>query len=185
MRPQTQRAETDLSEWQLPRALSKLRSNCLNLAVLITHEARICHYTDYSSPNMLWGTFFVYHLAEREKTSELGVSDTLFMHYENEGWDTLMKTEQKQRVEKCFRSEQLGRWRKAGWRHAARGHRSGSNPLQGVCVCAGHTLQLRCVRSIVRERQLNQNTKILIVGLIVDLQQLNHEKYFPPLFTAT
>ena len=40
-------------EWQLPRTLSKLRSNCLNLAVLITHKARICHYTAYSSPNML------------------------------------------------------------------------------------------------------------------------------------
>lgn len=53
-----------------------------------------------------------------------------------------------------------------------------------VCVCAGHTHQLShevCqVRSIVGERQFNQNTTILIVGLTVDLQQLNHEKYFLP-----
>lgn len=127
--------------------------------------------------------FFEYHLAEIEKTCELGVSDTLFMDYEKEGWDTLMKTEQKQRVEKCFRSERLGSWWKAGWRQAARGHRSGSNPLQGVCVRVIHTswaTEVCQVRSIVGERQFNQNTTILIVGLTVDLQQLNHEKYFLP-----
>lgn len=126
--------------------------------------------------------FFEYHLAEIEKTCELGVSDTLFMDYEKEGWDTLMKTEQKQRVEKCFRSERLGSWWKAGWRQAARGHRSGSNPLQGVCVCGSYTPAEppRCVRWIVGERQFNQNTTILIAGLTVDLQQLNHEKYFLP-----
>lgn len=127
--------------------------------------------------------FFEYHLAEIEKTCELGVSDTLFMDYEKEGWDTLMKTEQKQRVEKCFSSERLGSWWKAGWRQAARGHRSGSNPLQGVCVCVRviHTSwATRCVRWIVGERQFNQNTTILIAGLTVDLQQLNHEKYFLP-----
>lgn len=127
--------------------------------------------------------FFEYHLAEIEKTCELGVSDTLFMDYEKEGWDTLMKTEQKQRVEKCFSSERLGSWWKAGWRQAARGHRSGSNPLQGVCVRVIHTswaTEVCQVRSIVGERQFNQNTTILIVGLTVDLQQLNHEKYFLP-----
>lgn len=127
--------------------------------------------------------FFEYHLAEIEKTCELGVSDTLFMDYEKEGWDTLMKTEQKQRVEKCFSSERLGSWWKAGWRQAARGHRSGSNPLQGVCVRVIHTswaTEVCQVRSIVGERQFNQNTTILIAGLTVDLQQLNHEKYFLP-----
>lgn len=51
-----------------------------------------------------------------------------------------------------------------------------------VCVCGSYTPAEppRCVRSIVGERQFNQNTTILIAGLTVDLQQLNHEKYFLP-----
>ena len=49
---QTQREQTDLKS-ESCRAHSKLRSNCLNLALLITHKARISHCTACLSPDML------------------------------------------------------------------------------------------------------------------------------------
>lgn len=44
--PQTRRAQKD---HECRHALNKLQSNCLNLSMLVTHKAKSCYYTAYSS----------------------------------------------------------------------------------------------------------------------------------------